>query len=269
MLRDLFFSVWYATGEGWMILIITLFCLSVASLVYIIARTKALSKNFTKKHFVSFVVLFFLIYQIIPVVVDFYARAQSVNNKPKAICFEKLAIKTALIPWQKGGYYINLGYYYHMAGQFEKADKSFKKAYEYIKSYKYWCWATVDGIFYNYGDYDTAIEIAKNCLAYQNPFKGLIAQCYIMKGDFENALIYINIKLANQKTLTSLALKAYILKKLGKKEEAKIFYKEALTLSHSEREIKRVNDYYNDFVGYQIKQQQELEKSLRNSSQEQ
>lgn len=276
MLRDLFFSIWGDEfGMGWHILIVGLFFLFLAIVIIVIARTKALGKKFGAKHYLFFVFALLVMYQIIPVCFDFVAQSYSVKsdsslqgeNLSKAVKFEKLAIKTAIIPYQKGGYYIKLAQFYNWGSCPSQMVNAYKKAHDYIKSYEYIVWLQAGMNTFFYGYYDEAIEISNHSGYRAFPDSLLkhpetvlffvLDRSYIMKGDYENALIFVNKLLESRETYSNLALKAYILKQMGQKSEAKVFYEKALAKCNSSHSIKLVNEIYNDFVGEEKKDLEE------------
>lgn len=271
MLRDLFFFIWYDEfGFGWNVFIVGLFFLCLAIVIIVIARTKALNKKFGVKHYLFFVFASLIMYQIIPVCFDFAALSLSSDNLSKAIKFEKMAIKSAMIPYQKGGYYIELAKYYYWGGCPSQMIEAYKKAHEYIKSYEYIAWFFAGTDAYSYGYYDEAIEIGNHSgyRAYDDSFFKnpdimrffVLSRSYTMKGDFKNALIFINKLSEITEASSTLALKAYILKQMGQKKEAKIFYEKAVEkYKDSTSSLKNVKETYDDFVG---REKKSLEKRL-------
>ena len=261
LLKDLFFNIWYQDiGIGWIFLFSTLFFLYIAIIVFIIAYQKAHNKKFTHKHILFFIIASIIMYQMIPISADFLALSYSTKNKQeKAVQFEHIAIKTAMISWQKGAYYCNLATIYRNTTpqSIKKAINAYQMAYKLIKDYKYDCWYWAQYVFYDFGDYDTAIEIAKNRYFALTPNYALLTNCYILKKDFKTALTYINKSIENKKreNAISLATKAYILKQLGNKKEAKNLYKRALEISSSSS-IEKIKAIYKDFIGYEKKQQE-------------
>lgn len=277
MLRDLFFSIWGdELGMGWHILIVGLFFLFLAIVIIVVARTKALGKKFGAKHYLFFAFALLVMYQIIPVCFDFVAQSYSVKpddpysqgeNLSKAVKFEKLAIKTAIIPYQKGGYYIKLAQFYSWGSCPSQMVNAYKKAHDYIKNYEYIVWLQAGMNTFFYGYYDEAIEISNHSgyRAYPDIFLNhpetvlffVLERSYIMKGDYENALIFVNKLLERKDTYPNLALKAYILKQMGQKAEAKVFYEKAVEMCDNSHSLKLVNEIYNDFVGEEKKDLEE------------
>lgn len=269
MWRDLFFNIWSDDlGTGWIVLIVGLFFLCLAIAIIVIARTKALNKKFGIKHYLFFVFASLIMYQIIPVGLNF--ATLSTKNHSKAVKLEEAAIKTAIIPYQKGAYYINMAIVYKFGNCPSQMMESYKKAYDYIKSYEYIVWLLVGMDAYSYGYYDEAIEIS-NHSGYRVVPKILLSspdrvrllvlpRSYIMKGDFKNALIFVDKAIKSKENFTNLALKAYILKQMGQKSEAKIFYEKAIKKCNGNSgSIKNVNKIFNDFIGEEKKS---LEKRL-------
>lgn len=273
MLRDLFFNIWSDDlGTGWIVLIVGLFCLCLAIAIIVIARTKALNKKFGIKHYLFFVFASLIMYQIIPVCFDFVSLSNSSdsNSLSKAVKFEKMAIKSAIIPYQKGGYYINMARVYKFGNCPSQMMASYKKAYDYIKSYEYIVWLLVGMDAYSYGYYDEAIEISNHSgyrvvpnILLSSPDRvrlHVLPRSYIKKGDFKNALIFVDKAIKSKENFTNLALKAYILKQMGQKSEAKIFYEKAIKKCNGNSgSIKNVNKIFNDFIGEEKKS---LEKRL-------
>ncbi|MBO5737846.1 hypothetical protein J6R97_00740 [bacterium] len=248
MLKDLFFYIWYdEMGSGWLLLTIILFLFSMSFLIYKLARIKSTNSQFCKKHFICLGIIITICYQIIPVSIDFIANAISVSNINKAIKFEKVAIKTSMIPWQKGGYYCKLANLYLLNKDYNEMYNTYDTAYKYLKSYKCPCWGISYLSFYTKGDYDTAIEIAKNWRVGNAPFQ-FIANCYLMKNDIQNAELYINKAIQQREFYLNYAAKAYILKITGKKSESITYYKKAIDLCRNEKEKNRVKRTYENFV---------------------
>ena len=270
MWRDLFFNIWSNDlGTGWIILVVGLFFLCLAIVIIVIARTKALGKKFGVKHYLFFVFTALIMYQIIPVCFDLAVLSYSLTFS-KAIKLEKAAIKTAMIPYQKGGYYINMARVYKFGNCPYQMMDSYQKAYDYIKSYEYIVWLSAGMDAYSHGYYDEAIKISNHSgyrvvsnILLSSPDLvrlNVLPRSYIMKGDFKNALIFVNKSIEKKETYTALALKAYILKQMGQKSDAKIFYEKAIKKCNGNAaSIKNVNKIFNDFVGEEKKS---LEKQL-------
>ena len=248
MLKDLFFNIWYdEMGSGWLLLIIILFLFSMSFLIYKLARIKATNSLFCKKHFIGLGIIITICYQIIPVSIDFIAHAIGVSDIKKAIKFEQVAIKSSMIPWQKGGYYCKLATLHLLNEDCNEMYNAYDVAYKYLKSYKYPCWGISYLSFYTKGDYDTAIEIAKNWKAGYTPFQ-FIANCYLMKGDIQNAELYINKAIQRKETYLNYATKAYILKITGKISESITYNKKAIDLCKNEKEKNNAKKIYENFV---------------------
>jgi Flp pilus assembly protein TadD len=68
---------------------------------------------------------------------------------------------------------------------------------------------------------------------------------YIMKNDFNSALVSVNKQLAkNPKSWEALAIRANIYKNLGYQNMATVDYNEALSLCQNEKSRNLVNEYY-------------------------
>lgn len=250
MLKDLFFSVCCDEfGLSWQAFIIFLVSLTLAALIFTIARTKVLNKKFTNKHYIFFVLSLIIFYQVIPVWSHFLAFVTNIEDFQRAVKYEEFAIKSSIIPYQRGLYYNNLAIIY----QNKKPKKSVEacdKAYEYIGYYDYSPFNRASFSYESIGEYDKAIESARQTKLLS---KGTyIATIYIYKGELQNALSEINnqidmvnkdiksleeneqnlekIQKLKQNLSQELALKAYLIKKLGDKVEAEKVYEEALNL---------------------------------------
>ena len=187
-------------------------------------------------------------YQIIPVTLDFCGFFFTSAK------FEKLAIKTAMIPWQKGCYYCNLAKIYLLNRKYKKVYETQKLASNYLKSYNCPCWGTAFLNFHTYKDYNAAIEIAlspKRGIIKSHPYS-FISECYLMKGDIENAELYIDKAIQRNKTYSNMAIKAYILKSKGLIPESLEYYQNAITLCNPAKETEKntVNEIYKDFVSF-------------------
>ena len=159
-------------------------------MIIVFARTKALNKKFNFKHYLLFILTLLIMYQIIPVSFDLAAMKHSNDeNFSKAIKLENLAIKSAIIPYQKGAYYIKMAYFYKSAACYTQMMKAYKNAYNYIKTYKYNWWKLAIANSYGTGYYDETIAMLVDNYPLNN---ALISKCYIMKRDFEKALFFIN-----------------------------------------------------------------------------
>ena len=103
MLKELFFHIWRDdVGSGWILFTIISFNFCLAFLTFVFCRAKAKNIKFSKKHSIYLIICALIMYQIIPLVLDFYASALYLYKyTQKAIKFEKLAIKTAIIPFNK------------------------------------------------------------------------------------------------------------------------------------------------------------------------
>jgi len=277
MLKDLFFFIWHDDmGCGWLIFTVVLFLLSIAWVVYTVARTKALEKKLSKSSWIGILIALFLMYQIVPTCFDllgmmseyYQTGLEDKVNLDRSVSYEKLAIKTSIIPWQKGGYYIKLAGTYMMNKDYTNQIASLDKAYEYIKEYKYPCWGTAFLVYFSIGEYDKAIELSKywriSSTSEIRPMYNVIARCYIMKGDLENAMLYTDKALEREKQdskqyATTFALKGYLEKRKGNKENAEKFYKQALELAKDANQKELVEATYKDFYSYE---QERLKKNL-------
>lgn len=252
--RDLFFAIWLNDiGAGWLMFITLLFCLYLAFLFFAFARTMAKNNKFHKKHLIHLGVLLILAYQLIPISLSFKS-IESYSDIKKSIYFKQLAIKTAIIPWQKGAYYCELAMLYYQSKNYEKMREAQSIAYYYLKSYDYSCWGMNFIPFYREGDYDTAIKIAQNFLKKHGgePY-AYIARCYLMKNDIKNADLYINKSLGEKETYMNLALKAYILKTKGEFSESLTFYEKAKSVCKNGKESNVVDETYKNFQEYESK----------------
>ena len=270
MLRDLFFNIWQdSTGYNWLMLVLLLFIICFFFLIFYFVRIKLKKIQFNKLHLIGLGLILIIMYQIIPTSLDFYANEvigtldymenHDITSKgiSESIKFEKMAIQTAMIPWQKGGYYCKLSILYNTKGDFKNMRAAQKQAYRYIKSYKYPCWGINNLLFYAQGEYDIAIEIAKHSRVMKTPPYAFISHCYIMKGDLKNAELYIDKSIQIRKGYENLATKAYILKEKGKTAESLAYYKEALQVCKTEKNKIKAEKIYRDFIEYSKQKQRQ------------
>lgn len=248
--RDLFFMIWADDfGCGWIIFITILALILVGTIVTIFARRKAINKKFISKSTISLMLLFlFAIYQFVPIYLFFNGIA---NVNPNTM---QKAIKTSIIPWQKGAFYCELGRIFRMKKEGKKSIEAYNKAYAYLKSYKYPCWGISFLDFYNIEKYDTAIEMAEffykgHKLPISNQF---LSQCYLMKGDLEKALEYSNKEIEYKPTASEFAKRGFIKNKL-KISGANEDYKKAFSLCKNKKEVIQINAMYSNFINYEKK----------------
>ena len=265
MLKDLFFNIWYdCLGTGWIILVVMLSLFSIAILVFNFAYFKANNKSFHKKHLVYLCLIILILYQAIPVSLDFIASALSIFDIKKAIQIEQVAIKSSLIPWQKGCYYCKTASLQLLDKDYNKMYKTYDIAYKYLKSYKSPSWGISYLSFYTKGEYDKAIEIAKNWRGGNTPYQ-FISDCYLMKNDIKNAEIYIDKSIQKKESYLNIASKAYILKTTGNEKEAAMYYKKAKQLCKNKKQKNILETKYKNFLEYEnnrlniLRKQQGLE----------
>ena len=204
MLKELFFHIWRDdVGSGWILFTIISFNFCLAFLTFVFCRAKAKNIKFSKKHSIYLIICALIMYQIIPLVLDFYASALYLYKyTQKAIKFEKLAIKTAIIPWQKGCYYLRLSDIYLLDHDYKNELNAQNKAYSYLKTYQAPCWGSKFLIYYTLGKYDIAIEMATDfednlkdiseevANLTSNPYKiRIINKVFEMLGDIINEAI--------------------------------------------------------------------------------
>ncbi len=251
MLKDLFFNIWYNDmGSGWLLLVVVLFLLCIAFLTFNFARIKARNKKLYRKHFIYLCLIIAIMYQIIPVSIDFIANIISPFDIKKCIQIEKIAIKTSVITWQKGGYHCNLATLHMLDKNYNKMYENYDVAYKYLKSYKSPSWGISYLAFYTNGDYDRAIKIAENWKGEKTPYQ-FISNCYLMKNDIKNAKFYIDKDIQRKETYLNLATKAYILKLTGNTKESLIYYKKAKQLCKNKKEKNKVENTYKSFIEYE------------------
>lgn len=268
MLKDLFFSIWYdEMGSGWLLLVTVLFLLCCAFLVFKIARLKAKNEKLLKKHFIYLSFIILIMYQIIPVSIDFIANLISPFDIKRSLQLEQFAIKTSVIPWQKGGYYCKLATLHMLDKDYKKMYENYDIAYKYLKSYNCPCWGISFLSFYTNKEYDKAIEIAKNFKDSKRTIAQyqFISNCYLMKGDIKNAELYIDKAIQQKESFSKIATKAYILKVTGKTKDSLAYYEKAKQLCKNEKEKHIVENTYKNFIEYEknrlniLRKQQGLE----------
>ena len=230
--------------EAYTALVMAIYILSALCLgwiIYIVIKAKRSEQKISKRSWVGIVISLFIMWQSVPPIFGMLANYTSDKEKdfysPRAIAYYKIAAGTSIFPAQKGWYYTRLA----MHNKDVKNQVYYlNKAYSYIKSYKYPCWILFDIAYYKNGDYDKAIEIAKEAVSkdkkidpkFKRPRYIHVAKCYIMKGDFEKAMVSINKELDVNKTtktayLNALCLKSYLEYKRGNTNSGEKYYNEA------------------------------------------
>ena len=249
-MANLFFLIWHDNlGTGWTCLLIVLLLLWILLSLLVIIYIKINKKNLTKKLLLLLIPFAILLSQLVPITYDFLAKTALFRNLNEAIELELKAIDSAIIPYQKGAYYCNLASLYSIKKDFNTAQKLYKKAFDYLGSYKYPCWGISFLHFYTFGEYDTAIEIIKNDEKLKN-YYDFLAMCYAMKKDTENALMNVDKAIAKKKHYKNLALKANLIKSTNPDLATK-YYKVALQICNKPEEKYIVNEIYNDFINYE------------------
>ena len=255
MLKELFFHIWRDdVGSGWILFTIISFNFCLAFLTFVFCRAKAKNIKFSKKHSIYLIICALIMYQIIPLVLDFYASALYLYKyTQKAIKFEKLAIKTAIIPWQKGCYYLRLSDIYLLDHDYKNELNAQNKAYSYLKTYQAPCWGSKFLIYYTLGKYDIAIEMATDFeKRTKKSFAGFISNCYLMKRDFKKSDFYRDKELQQYpNNPLVLAKKAYIQKLMGNTIEAQKFYNKSIKACKKKKERELVDKIYKDYIGYE------------------
>jgi len=251
MLKDLFFNIWYdSTGSGWLLLVVVLFLFCLAFLVFNFAHIRAKNEKFHKKHLIYLCFIIIILYQVIPVSLDFVASTLSSFDIKRAIKIEQVAIKASLIPLQKGCYYCNLAILQLLDKDYNKMYETYNIAYKYLKSYKSPSWGISYLSFYTKGEYDKAIKISENWRGGSTPYQ-FISNCYLMKNDIKNAEIFIDKAIQTKESYSNIATKAYILKVIGNEKEAITYYKKAKQLCKDEKEKTIAEKIYKNFLEYE------------------
>ena len=116
------------------------------------------------------------------------------------------------------------------------------------------------------GDYSKGIKYYKKALAeteYSTDINRNISYIYYLKGDYKNSLKYLNKLYDNELDLESKKLKAFLLIKTNKKEEARNYLK---NLENSIQSFDKT--YYETYLNFLLKEKdyQELSKVLYNIS---
>lgn len=241
MIKDLFFEVYKYSG-GTLTYLLLLFAYIVFGIVmyFVISGLFKYKSNPVGSIVRIFGAIFLGVLLCIPSIsagINFYGY-MTLNEK-----VQELSIKITPIKWQKGVYYIQLG-------DLKKGKEVFEyynKAYSLIGSYKYKCWNALPlGHYYFIGDYDTALKIAE-----PNNNYIIAANCYIMKDDYQKALVSINNAIdKNPKSALLYAKRGFICNKLGQKELAEVDLKMALQLG---KDKERILQTYNGWKNYEIK----------------
>ena len=177
---------------------------------------------------------------------DFYNKGDTTffeKNKKEFLTNEEIAAKLSVFPSQKGFIYLNIAREYNL-NDFQNAKKYYDKAYKALGSYKSQEWLIPMVTYYSWGDFDKAIEIAEVHRNY-----GLIAQCYIMKNDYNKALETINKELSiKPNNPWVLVTRANIYRNLGNSDKAAKDYQSVLKNSEKYPPISkaRLAEQYND-----------------------
>lgn len=175
---------------------------------------------------------------------DFYNQGNTTffdKNKNEFLKNEEIAAKLSVFPSQKGFIYLNIAREYNL-NDFQNAKKYYDKAYKALGSYKSQEWLIPMVTYYSWGDFDKAIEIAEVHRNY-----GLIAQCYIMKKDYNKALEVINRSIeVNPKNTFCYMLRANIHQNLGNETKALNNYNVAMKKATNPKEQERYTQMYND-----------------------
>lgn len=211
----------------WIIISIILF---IAALVFYIKTKK-------KGWLIAIIVALFGVYQIVPHYFEIKA-AYSLNDNDVVKSYEK-AIQTSILPMQKAMLNSCLAQYYG-SKNLPLAIKYYEKTFKYTKNYESaMIWMTAPYCYYQHGDFDKAIEIAKGHNS------SLLAEAYIMKKDYISALNSINEGLDKKPdNCYYLALRANIYLNINRKDEANKDYQNALQLCKYENQIQKIKTYY-------------------------
>ena len=178
----------------------------------------------------------FLAYQWIP-----YLKIKNAVQTGNIGEYRK-AVKYALIPYQKGVFYAMMGntyFYFNKDG--EMALQCIETANKYTNDYTSDDFRIAALIYNIKGDYNKAVSIAKT----QDNINTLVIS-YILKNDYEQALIYANRCIdANAINPWNYCHRAIIYKNLAKYEAAEKDYRQAIELCGDNHNLKlRVSEMY-------------------------
>lgn len=193
-LKDIFINIW--TKEySFIITNLILFIgivLAVFGLIWLVVKCR--QRQYRTGIFVSVIALVLsccMVSFFVPEFYNFEASLVKCNCSNRNVESEKLAIKYALFPVQKGIYSVSLGQMYHNKWNGKDAISSYNKAHEYLGSYKpQKLWNKAYETFLLARDYDTVIKMGKDW-----DDNLLISYAYIMKHDDINALKYAKLAL--------------------------------------------------------------------------
>lgn len=207
--------------------------------------------------------LMFIIDQL--AVVSLYVSNLSSFTKheyERAKVFTNSAAILSIFPAQKSALYGELGQIYMTMGEGEKAIKSFEKAYKingsYVPSKNFATssiWSVFAGMLYTAsGNYEEVYKIANETNIYR---LGLVAAVFAK--DYNKAIGYSNLDIANLKNSSDYAKRAYIYKKLKKEKLAQDSMKMAISLCHGDKKCMETqysilkDSYWIDFQAKQRK----------------
>ncbi len=216
--------------------LLTILIITLLALPLYIMSCIFLFKTKQKAWLIGILLASLMLYQCIP----WFLEGKAYNHNK--IDYIDLAAKFALFPMQKG-------YIYQRGGtllclyNLPQEIKYLEKAHGYLGFDEPTNTLLIESIlaYYNYGDFDKVIEIGKNTNA-----SYFVMASYIMKNDFENALLIVDKDLEQNKKKTWLCVyKANILLNLNREEEALLYYNQAVNSANGNKAlIKNLTEYY-------------------------
>ena len=217
--------------------------LLVISIFVCVNSYKQKSLKITRLQVILASISFIILYLTLPFGLLAASHKATQNDAEK---LHKLAIKTAVIPSVKAEMLKELGSYYLISQQGEKALQFFEnsvKTSENKEAISQLC------LLYTVkGDYDLALSTCK-----KTGLEQIIAVNYILQEDYKKAYGVINVKMQKNKnkniTCWDYAIRGYINRKLGKRNLFEIDYAKAKKLCPDNQllqELYQNENYYKD-----------------------
>ena len=258
-MKDFLFNAFGLFDPGaWIFVTFVLFFIGFILFIITIVINIKKGKSLLKYIIPMYVISALFMWNIVPAIFDFCSLLYS-ENKEKSVTFGNIATKTAIIPWQKGSYYFRLSQTYLIYQEGKKALETLDKSLKYFKEPKYM--HPMSYLTYLcYQEYDKALKIAQGRNMYD-----AAAKVYLIKKDYNNALIYLNKSIEKRVIRHKLsyisydyAMRGFVYKKLGNFKEAEKEYKTAISLAKTGRKKGKVNELYNDPVSSEIQRHKKL-----------
>lgn len=213
--------------------IISVLCLVVCLIWFIKTRKVAA--------LITSILLTLISYNAIPYC--FYVGSQFAQTPPQKFDNYKMAIKTSVLPFQKGLLYGYMGNEYVIFGDGKDAISCYENAYKYSKAYnKEWAPVALNVYIAN-GDYKKAIDIAAS-----RGYTETLAKIYILKNDYKMALAFANKAVEKHPNSSNCyLLRAIILKNLNSFALADRDYQQAKKLVKTKKSLAKIEKYYQNY----------------------